>query len=46
MRVDTASQINGMLHGDFIREVPEALKLRRIEIMSAETKVLHEKAVN
>ncbi len=34
VRVTGASHINGMLHIDLVREVPEALKPRRIEIAS------------
>ena len=32
-----ASHANGMLHVDLLREVPEALKPRRIEILNGET---------
>ena len=46
VRVETASQIDGMLHVELIREVPEAPKPRGIEIISAETKAHPEKAVN
>ena len=46
MRVEAASQIDGTLHVDLIREVCEALKPRGIEITSGETKALPEKAVN
>ncbi|TNJ47508.1 Hsp20 family protein [Phaeobacter sp. B1627] len=35
VRVDGASHADGMLHIDLVREVPEALKPRRIEIASA-----------
>ena len=35
VRVTGASHENGMLHIDLVREVPEALKPRRIEITSA-----------
>ncbi len=35
VRVTGASHENGMLHIDLVREVPEALKPRRIEIASA-----------
>lgn len=35
VRVTEASHENGMLHIDLVREVPEALKPRRIEITSA-----------
>ncbi len=34
VRVTNASHQNGMLHIDLVREVPEALKPRRIEIQS------------
>ncbi|MEM6307249.1 MAG: Hsp20 family protein [Pseudomonadota bacterium] len=37
VRVTGASHENGMLHIDLQREVPEALKPRRIEIQSAST---------
>ena len=43
VRVTGASHANGMLHIDLVREVPEALKPRRIEIASGET--LEAKAV-
>ncbi|MGD9864912.1 MAG: Hsp20 family protein [Pseudodonghicola sp.] len=49
VRVTGASHENGMLHIDLKREVPEALKPRRIEIASAkvaETDVVDAKAVN
>ena len=37
VRVSGATHADGMLHIDLIREVPEALKPRRIEIATAET---------
>jgi molecular chaperone IbpA len=37
IRVTGASHLNGMLHIDLVREVPEALKPRRIEIASGDT---------
>jgi molecular chaperone IbpA len=37
VRVEGATHVNGMLHIDLIREVPEALKPRRIEISRADT---------
>ncbi|MCG6884149.1 MAG: Hsp20 family protein [Silicimonas sp.] len=37
VRVTGASHENGMLHIDLLREVPEALKPRRIEITSSDT---------
>jgi molecular chaperone IbpA len=37
IRVTGASHVNGMLHIDLVREVPEALKPRRIEILSGDT---------
>ncbi|MEO0748094.1 MAG: Hsp20 family protein [Pseudomonadota bacterium] len=49
VRVTGASHADGMLHIDLIREVPEALKPRRIEIMSGdsvEKDVVDAKAVN
>lgn len=40
VRVTGATHENGMLHVDLVREVPEALKPRRIEIASGVTKVI------
>lgn len=37
VRVTGATHADGMLHIDLVREVPEALKPRRIEIASADT---------
>jgi molecular chaperone IbpA len=37
VRVTGASHVNGMLHIDLVREVPEALKPRRIEITAGDT---------
>jgi molecular chaperone IbpA len=37
VRVTGASHVNGMLHIDLIREVPEALKPRQIEIAGGDT---------
>ena len=37
VRVTGASHVDGMLHIDLVREVPEALRPRRIEIASGET---------
>ena len=37
VRVTGASHVNGMLHIDLLREVPEALKPRRIEISNGDT---------
>ena len=37
VRVSGATHINGMLNIDLVREVPEALKPRRIEIATGET---------
>lgn len=39
VRVDGASHVDGMLHIDLLREVPEALKPRRIEIAQAAPRV-------
>ncbi|MFV0385482.1 Hsp20 family protein [Paracoccus sp. (in: a-proteobacteria)] len=39
VRVDGASHVDGMLHVDLIREIPEALKPRRIEIARSAAKV-------
>jgi molecular chaperone IbpA len=38
VRVDGANHADGMLHVDLVREIPEALKPRRIEIAKAEPK--------
>ena len=49
MRVTGAAHADGMLHIDLVREVPEALKPRRIEIAngsSVEKDVVEAKAVN
>ena len=51
VRVTGASHADGMLHIDLQREIPEALKPRRIEIASSngkavETDVVDAKAVN
>lgn len=49
VRVTGASHVDGMLHIDLQREVPEALKPRRIEIASSkaiETDVVDSKSVN
>ena len=37
VRVTGAAHVSGMLHIDLVREVPEALKPRRIKIASGET---------
>lgn len=37
VRVSGASHVNGMLHIDLVREVPEALKPRQIAISSGDT---------
>lgn len=37
VRVTGASHVNGMLHIDLVREVPESLRPRRIEIASGDT---------
>ncbi len=49
VRVTGAAHADGMLHIDLVREVPEALKPRRIEIAKADTiekDVVDAKAVN
>jgi len=49
LRVTGAAHADGMLHIDLVREVPEALKPRRIEIASGssvEKDVVEAKAVN
>src|SRR6056297_278183 len=40
VRVTGASHENGMLHVDLVREVPEALKPRQIEISRGDTKAI------
>lgn len=37
VRVTGASHVDGMLHIDLVREIPEALKPRRIEIANGDT---------
>ena len=44
VRVTGASHENGMLHVDLMREVPEALKPRRIEISAAAPQVIEGEA--
>lgn len=44
VRVTGAAHENGMLHIDLVRETPEALKPRRIEIGRADVKALEAKA--
>jgi molecular chaperone IbpA len=39
VRVDGASHLDGMLHIDLVREIPEALKPRRIEIAKTASKI-------
>lgn len=49
VRVTAASHVDGMLHIDLVREVPEALKPRRIEIAKQapqEANLVEAKAVN
>ncbi len=49
VRVTGASHVDGMLHIDLVKEVPEALKPRRIEIAKAaaqDTNLVEAKAVN
>ncbi len=49
VRVTAASHVDGMLHIDLVREVPEALKPRRIEIASSKAQdanLVEAKAVN
>ncbi|MEM6407138.1 MAG: Hsp20 family protein [Pseudomonadota bacterium] len=43
VRVTGATHSDGMLHIDLVREVPEALKPRTIEIASGETRVIEGK---
>ncbi|MEQ9813646.1 MAG: Hsp20 family protein [Azospirillaceae bacterium] len=44
IKVSGAELVNGLLHIDLVREVPEALKPRRIEIAGAASKRLEAKA--
>ncbi|MBO6757929.1 MAG: Hsp20 family protein [Roseibium sp.] len=44
MRVDGAHLENGLLHIDLVRELPEAMKPRRIEIGSGSAKQIETKA--
>lgn len=46
IQVTGASHVNGMLHIDLKREVPEALKPRRIEISNGDAKAIEGKPVN
>jgi molecular chaperone IbpA len=49
VRVTGATHVDGMLHLDLVREVPEALRPRRIEIAKAparETQLVEAKPVN
>lgn len=50
VKVTAASHVDGMLHIDLVREVPEALKPRRIEIAKADAardaNLVEAKAVN
>jgi molecular chaperone IbpA len=47
VRVTGASHIDGMLHIDLVREIPEAYKPRRIEIMSSPSaKAIDNSAIN
>lgn len=46
VRVETASHANGMLHIDLRREIPEALKPRRIAISKPETRALEKDVVD
>lgn len=45
VRVTGATHADGMLHVDLVREVPESLKPRRIEIARAEPETVEAKAV-
>jgi molecular chaperone IbpA len=46
VQVVSASHIDGMLHIDLKRQVPEALKARRIEISQPQGNVIAETAIN
>jgi len=45
VKVSGASNVDGMLHIDLVREIPEALKPRRIEITHAAPATVEAKAV-
>jgi molecular chaperone IbpA len=45
VKVSGASNVDGMLHIDLVREIPEALKPRRIEITHAAPSTVEAKAV-
>ena len=44
IKVAGASLVNGMLHVDLVREVPEAMKPRKIAIATAQPEVVEKKA--
>ena len=46
VQVVSASHIDGILHVDLKREVPDALKARRIEIVQPAGKAISETAIN
>jgi molecular chaperone IbpA len=44
LKIVGASLVNGMLHVDFAREIPEAMKPRKIEIGLSQPRVVEQKA--
>jgi molecular chaperone IbpA len=44
IKVEGASLVNGILHVDLVREVPEAMKPRKIAIAAAQPEVIEKKA--
>ena len=44
IKVVGASLVNGMLHVDLVREVPEAMKPRKIAIVAEQPEVVEKKA--
>ena len=46
IQVVSASHLEGMLHVDLRREVPEALKRRRVEILKSDRKMVNENKLN
>jgi molecular chaperone IbpA len=46
VRVKGASHIDGMLHIDLVRELPESVKPRRIDIATPNTRALAADTVN
>ena len=46
IQVVSASHLEGMLHVDLRREIPEALKRRRVEILKSDRKMVNENKLN